>query len=714
MKKLSLFFFCILVQSAYAIDYTISFTGSGASTNIDSVRVQNITQGTSIVLPAGNVLNLKDMNSGFEHLNVLNDATWITRNNAGADILNFHAAVSGEYFIEVYDTEGKKVLRKTETLLSEQNTFELSFPQGVFIINIFGQGKSYSAKYFNHTSSTNHPEIRYAGSSKMPEYNAQKSKIANNTSTINYQNDDLLIFTGFSGDFRTLVSNSPKNSKTINFEFVECRDAAGKNYTVTHIGAQTWMAENLAYLPVAASNLSVGSEDAGNEGKPFYYVFQQGQYGVHYNWFAASKAAPSGWRLPGETDWAVLSDYLGGEEIAGDKMKSNVGFSGATNSSCFSGLPGGIRYDGLFNQTGTTGCWWSSTRYNSSAAYVWALINNKPELAHGYFQDFCGINVRCVKDAIGISTTIVSGITKTTATCGGDITSEGGSSIISRGVVWCTSQNPTLENNTGKTTDGSGNGNFISNLTGLNPNTTYYVRAYAANSFGVRYGNQFTFTTLSEIGTYTLNDYLGEFSIQCKIGDDASYSSFSPVVISSFTDEDGIWVYIEGLYMGKPWHIAYGKWDEAGQCVRLQGGYYSGKNTFSFYSEPTINYFSVFSPVYLDESIQRFYPLYGGDANYGIAKLVKNSSGKIIFEGADPDKNNRLANAFIYRYYLADTKEYKSYFSICSNITLTPSSTSSKVKQNNEINIKKKDRILLSNKNTEISSSHPSASVINE
>nr|HPQ35761.1 FISUMP domain-containing protein [Tenuifilaceae bacterium] len=98
-----------------------------------------------------------------------------------------------------------------------------------------------------------------------------------------------------------------------------------------------------------------------------------------------------------------------------------------------------------------------------------------------------------------VSTKAVTGITTTTAVSGGDVTSIGGFSVITRGVCWSTSQNPTVSN--AHTTDGQGTGTYTSNLTILIPNTTYYVRAYATNSVGTGYGNQVSFTTLAADGT---------------------------------------------------------------------------------------------------------------------------------------------------------------------------------------------------------------------
>lgn len=93
-----------------------------------------------------------------------------------------------------------------------------------------------------------------------------------------------------------------------------------------------------------------------------------------------------------------------------------------------------------------------------------------------------------------IATSLVTDITANTAICGGYGISDGGSAIISKGVCWSTQGNPTI--NDSKTNDGSTTADFVSSITNLNPETTYYVRAYAINSNGVNYGSQRIFETL--------------------------------------------------------------------------------------------------------------------------------------------------------------------------------------------------------------------------
>ncbi len=102
-----------------------------------------------------------------------------------------------------------------------------------------------------------------------------------------------------------------------------------------------------------------------------------------------------------------------------------------------------------------------------------------------------------------LTTTVVSGITTNSALSGGTITADGGAAITARGVVWSTTQNPTITLTT-KTSDGTGTGSYISNLTNLTQNTTFYIRAYATNSAGTTYGNQINFNTQNLIAQYPI------------------------------------------------------------------------------------------------------------------------------------------------------------------------------------------------------------------
>lgn len=113
---------------------------------------------------------------------------------------------------------------------------------------------------------------------------------------------------------------------------------------------------------------------------------------------------------------------------------------------------------------------------------------------------YTGASVKIVLP--GVTTSEPLNVTQTTADGGGNIVSNGGSPIITSGLVWGTSPNPTIVLTT-KTTNGSATGSFSSAITGLTSNTTYYVRAYATNITGTSYGNEYGFTTTSGGATVT-------------------------------------------------------------------------------------------------------------------------------------------------------------------------------------------------------------------
>jgi hypothetical protein len=92
-----------------------------------------------------------------------------------------------------------------------------------------------------------------------------------------------------------------------------------------------------------------------------------------------------------------------------------------------------------------------------------------------------------------VTTSEVTSFTSSTATCGGEVVSEGGTAVTERGVCWNTNHNPTLSTN--HASAGAGMGAFVVNATGLMQGTTYYVRAYASNANGTAYGNEVSFTT---------------------------------------------------------------------------------------------------------------------------------------------------------------------------------------------------------------------------
>jgi hypothetical protein len=126
----------------------------------------------------------------------------------------------------------------------------------------------------------------------------------------------------------------------------------------------------------------------------------------------------------------------------------------------------------------------------------------------------------CKKDKVPVlNTSNVSNLHFSSASCGGNILDDGGASISERGLCWSTSQTPTISDN--KITNGSGVGTYISEITGLNFNTIYYVRAFATNSAGTGYGNTVAFPDYPFIwfqGDTTSLIFNGTNSIFIKVG----------------------------------------------------------------------------------------------------------------------------------------------------------------------------------------------------
>jgi uncharacterized protein (TIGR02145 family) len=225
----------------------------------------------------------------------------------------------------------------------------------------------------------------------------------------------------------SVIFYKPTIEETTSGTFIDSRD--GNEYNWVQIGDQVWMAENLAYLP-SVNMVADGSEDAAGS---YYYVYgydgtnvtdakatdNYTTYGVLYNWTAAMDGeassttnpsgiqgvCPTGWHLPSDAEWIELTDYLGGEEFAGGKLKETGTThwaspnAGATNETGFTALPGGFRhYDGDFYGIGNYGNWWSSTENNTLYAYNRLLYYNYYGLNNFDNSKMIGFSVRCVRD----------------------------------------------------------------------------------------------------------------------------------------------------------------------------------------------------------------------------------------------------------------------------------------------------------------------------
>ena len=360
------------------------------------------------------------------------------------------------------------------------------------------------------------------------------------------------------------------------------KDHEGNVYNTVKIGNQCWTKENLrtttspstgTYLILVVDTgwNYTGKQARWYDNDPATYAPLN--YGLLYNWNAAVDTfntaygetsvntdynnavsvtfsgyrrgiCPQGWHLPSHDEWMTLTSYVGGQseyqcgESSSDIAKalaSEIGWNSysfssacspgdqsetANNATGFSAVPAGLGYL-EFEQAGYCAFFWSATQNRSRYAYGYALTYHHAYVSEGdlYNGKGEGRSVRCLRNPGPFVTTgSVLGVTSTTATCSGEVVSDGGASVTARGVCWSTNHNPTIAD--AHTSNGTGVGTFTSSLTGLTPGTTYYVRAYATNSEGTAYGEEKSFVTKNPPcpGIPTVTDHEGNVYNTVRIG----------------------------------------------------------------------------------------------------------------------------------------------------------------------------------------------------
>ncbi len=191
-------------------------------------------------------------------------------------------------------------------------------------------------------------------------------------------------------------------------------DIEGNKYKTVQIGSQIWMAENLKTTTYNDGELipnvtGFGDWNALSSGGYAWYdndeATNKNLYGALYNGYAVDtgKLAPEGWHIPTNEEWQILADYLGGNSVAGGKLKEkgithwDSPNTDATNEVGFRALPGGFR-DGGFIGLGVNAQWWTSTETSATEAeYRWVAFDHGTLAGLSYSKNN-GFSIRCVKD----------------------------------------------------------------------------------------------------------------------------------------------------------------------------------------------------------------------------------------------------------------------------------------------------------------------------
>jgi len=197
-------------------------------------------------------------------------------------------------------------------------------------------------------------------------------------------------------------------------------DIEGNTYNTVQIGEQCWMKSNLKVskyrnrdnIPTGLSNSAWQATTSGAYAIYNNDPVNDGLYGKLYNHYAVTDSrglCPKGWHVPSDAEWTTLENQLGGSDVAGGALKStatqptpggwNPPNTGATNSSGFTALPGGLRNGGGdFNGMANHGCWWSSSVSSESNAWDYYLYFNNSAIYRYFTNRSVGFSVRCCRD----------------------------------------------------------------------------------------------------------------------------------------------------------------------------------------------------------------------------------------------------------------------------------------------------------------------------
>jgi uncharacterized protein (TIGR02145 family) len=415
---LGLFIFAFV--KLHSQDYLISFDGSGETTIVETVQIQNLTQGTTLTINGTDILHLVT-EVGIEQLTTNSDKPLKFYPNPMTDncSLEFEVKESGLVTIDLYDITSKKVISEQNNLLSGIQIFNVrGLDIGIYLINIKSSNLNISGKIISNNTSTETVNISLKSSVLKSGFSIDKSIVP-----MQYNEGERLLFKTISGNYSTITTFIPTESTTITSNFVSCTDADNNYYPTVQIGTQIWMAENLKttkYIDNTVIPNIIENSTWATLTTPAYCWYENDYatygtvYGALYNWFALDTESndnknicPIGFHIPTDIEWTTLTDYLGGESIAGGDMKE-TGFThwmspntGATNGSGFSAFGTGKRnsFNGAFDEDNREiGAYWSNTQYddiNSWFRYLYGAGDNCNRLNN--YKQF-GMAVRCIKN----------------------------------------------------------------------------------------------------------------------------------------------------------------------------------------------------------------------------------------------------------------------------------------------------------------------------
>lgn len=534
MKKLFIFL-SMLIPMSFALaqsSITVKFTAVNTSGNycpFNTVEVSNMTQnwGQSLTYPDTTlVLTYIDGVGEFQADGHLSQN--FPNPFYGSTEVRFDLAEAGQTDIQVIDMKGS-VITQSSTWLSEGEhriNVSLEEPQLV-LLRVATAKSSHVIKMLNIGQ----------GTSNNVEVSTLKKEVVRNTKAEGngtFALGDTMSYSGIAirdgGTFSSLVVIQPQNdSEVITLVFdidettiptVTTNDASGISYTsavcggnVTNDGGLSVTVRGVCWStspnPTTDNAHTTDGSGTGSftsnitgltEGTAYYVrAYAINSKGTAYGeqkTFATSV-------VNGATvTTSNVSSITTNSAICGGNVTNDGGATVTARGVCWSTNQNPTINDSHTNDGTGTGSFTSNITGLSAGTvyYVRAYATNSAGTSYGEQKTFTTL-----ADMPTITTNNVSNIASTTATCGGNVTNNGGATVTARGVCYGPYPNTLIISND-HTTDGSGTGSFTSSITGLSPGNTYYVRAYATNSVGTAYGETKTFTTPATTPTVTTND----------------------------------------------------------------------------------------------------------------------------------------------------------------------------------------------------------------
>lgn len=414
---------------------SITFSAAGASDKVDSVKATNLSTNQTITLPGNDTLILNFI-AGIPVISEKGHGCSVFPNPfSGKATLAVSVQESQNVNVKVYNLAGKLVAQTRALVQPGSGGFTLTVSKpGVYLVSLVNDKINVSCKAVCAETGESFNMISHAGTTQSGNKTPPlKESLIH---SLDYTAGDIILYRCRGGIHTTIITDSPAVSKNYVVEFAPCIDPDGKSYAIVKIGSQTWMAENLAYLP------AVYKADTGSEFIKLYYVYGYDDtniaaakntvnyktYGVLYNWNAAMNTAgsrkpmqentqavcPAGWHMPQDAEWKTLEMSLGMDQAdadtvnwrssgsVGEKIKSTAGWindSLGSNYSGFTALPGGYRNThGVFRDIGSYAVFWTGT-LSDTAAWYRGLGINEPGIYRLNTLKSHGLSVRCIKDS---------------------------------------------------------------------------------------------------------------------------------------------------------------------------------------------------------------------------------------------------------------------------------------------------------------------------